>query len=287
MRRTKQAWQALALLAMGGAAWSAAAQGPAAERSDVARFRQRAEAALSASGAERGFWGALVMDEETGETLYALSAAHYFRPASNVKLFTTALALATLGPDFRVRTTIEAAGPLDRSGRLRGDLVLVGRGDANLSNRVFPFAKQGEREGPADKVLAELADQVVARGVKQIRGDIVADDSYFVLARFPPGWTVDDTVWSYGAAVSAIAVNDNSLTLRVSPGAAAGAPVRISWEPWPGPYSVRNEARTVAAGTEDATLELSRDPESRVFRLGGTLAATNTPTRAAGPRLRG
>lgn len=278
MRRTKQAWQALALLAMGGAAWSAAAQGPAAERSDVARFRQRAEAALSASGAEKGFWGALVMDEETGETLYALNAAHYFKPASNVKLFTTALALATLGPDFRVRTTIEAAGTLDRSGRLRGDLVLVGRGDANLSNRVFPFAKQGEREGPADRALAELADQVVARGVKQIRGDIVADDSYFVLARFPPGWTVDDTVWSYGAAVSAIAVNDNSLTLRVSPGAAAGALVRYSWDPWPGPYSVRNEARTVAAGTADAALELSRDPESRVFRLGGTLAA-DAPAR--------
>ena len=293
MRRTKKACPGLALtlalLAMGAAAFSAAAQEPAAqqyaaqqpalERSDVARFRQRVEAALTSNGAERGYWGALVVDAETGETLYALNADHYFKPASNVKLFTTTMALATLGSDFRVRSTIEAAGALDRAGRLRGDLVLVGRGDANLSNRVFPFAKQGERAGPADKVLAELADQVVARGVKQVRGDIVADDSYFALARFPPGWTVDDTVWSYGAAVSAIAVNDNSLSLQVRPGAALGAPVRISWEPWPGPYTVRNEARTVAAGTEDAALELSRDPESRVFRLGGTLAA-DAPARS-------
>jgi D-alanyl-D-alanine carboxypeptidase/D-alanyl-D-alanine-endopeptidase (penicillin-binding protein 4) len=286
----------LALLGMGAAAFSAAAQEPAAEqepaaanqsaaeqpaaeRSDVARFRQRVEAALSSNGAERGYWGALVVDAETGETLYALNADHYFKPASNIKLFTTTMALATLGPDFRARTTVETTGTLTRSGQLRGDLVLVGRGDANLSNRVFPFAKQGERAGPADKVLAELADQVVARGVKQIRGDIVADDSYFALARFPPGWTVDDTVWSYGAAVSAIAVNDNFLSLQVRPGAAAGAPVRISWEPWPGTYTVRNEARTVAAGTADATLVLSRDPESRVFRLGGTLAA-DAPARS-------
>ena len=278
------------LLAMGAAVFSAAAQEPvaqapvaaqqpAAERSGVARFRQRVQAALSSNGAERGYWGALVVDEQTGETLYALNADHFFKPASNIKLFTTTMALAMLGPDFRVRTTIQAGGALDRSGRLDGDLVLVGRGDANLSNRVFPFTKQGERAGPADKVLAELADQVVARGVKEIRGDVVADDSYFAPARFPSGWTVDDTVWSYGTAVSAIAVNDNVLSLQVLPGAAAGAPVRVSWEPWPGPYTVRNEALTVAAGTADATLELSRDPESRVFRLGGTLAA-DSPARS-------
>ena len=297
MRRTKKTCALLALplafapvlLAMGAAVCSAAAQEPlaqepaavqqpAAERSDVARFRQRVEAALSSNGAERGYWGALVVDEETGETLYALNADHFFKPASNIKLFTTTMALATLGPYFRARTTIETAAELDRSGRLHGDLVLVGRGDANLSNRVFPFAKQGERAGPADKVLAELADQVMARGVKEISGDIVADDSYFAPARFPSGWTVDDTVWSYGSAVSAIAVNDNVLTLQVQPGA-VGAPVLVSWEPWPGPYTVRNEARTVAAGTADAALELSRDPESRVFRLGGTLAA-NSPARS-------
>jgi serine-type D-Ala-D-Ala carboxypeptidase/endopeptidase (penicillin-binding protein 4) len=290
-KRTTQACQtALALmLAMWG--FPASAQEPpvpqqpaevqqvASGRGDMARFRARAEAVLAANGAEKAYWGALIVDAETGETLYALNADHYFKPASNVKLFTTTMALATLGPDFRTRTTIETAGTLDRAGLLHGDLVLVGRGDANLSNRVFPFARQGERSGPMDQALADLADQVVAHGVKQIRGDIVADDSYFALARFPPGWTVDDTVWSYGAAVSAIAVNENALSLQVRPGASAGMPVRIAWDLWPGPYSVRNEARTVAAGTADATLSLARDPESKVFLLGGTVAA-DAPARS-------
>ena len=257
----------------------AAARPAAADRSDLARFREQVEAAIAANGAEKAYWGALVVDAETGEALYSLNADRYFKAASNMKLFTTTMALATLGPDFRTRTTIETTATLDRAGLLRGDLVLVGRGDGNLSNRVFPFSAQGERSGPTDKALTALVDQVVAHGVKQIRGDIVADDSYFALARFPSGWTVDDTVWSYGAAVSAIAVNDNSLSLQVRPGAGVGMPVRVAWDPWPGPYSVRNEARTVAAGTADAALSLSRDPESKVFILGGTVAA-DAPSRS-------
>jgi D-alanyl-D-alanine carboxypeptidase/D-alanyl-D-alanine-endopeptidase (penicillin-binding protein 4) len=53
---------------------------------------------------------------------------------------------------------------------------------------------------------------------------------------------------------------------------------RIVWDPWPGPYSVQVQTRTVAAGTADATLSLARDPESRVFILGGTVAA-DAPAR--------
>jgi D-alanyl-D-alanine carboxypeptidase/D-alanyl-D-alanine-endopeptidase (penicillin-binding protein 4) len=83
---------------------------------------------------------------------------------------------------------------------------------------------------------------------------------------------VDDTVWSYGAAVSAIVVNDNALTLEVRPGEASGAPLRFSVQPLGSLYDVRNEAVTTAAGTE-AQLRLARDPESRTFILSGTLPA--------------
>lgn len=250
--------------------WPVRAQAPGPIRDDVARFRERAEAILSNGSAAKGHWGALVTDAETGDILYALNSAQYFTPASNTKLFTTTLALASLGPDYRIRTTLETVGALDAAGELHGDLVLVGRGDANLSNRVFPYTKQAQRDGPPEKVLAELADQLAHRGVKQIDGDIVADDSYLAQGRFPSGWTVDDTVWSYGAAVSAIAVNDNALTLSVRAGTAVGQPLRFSLEPSLGIYDVQNEAVTTAAGTE-ARLQLSRDPESRIFVLSGTM----------------
>jgi serine-type D-Ala-D-Ala carboxypeptidase/endopeptidase (penicillin-binding protein 4) len=272
---------ALLALGLGGAflpqgVWPAPLPQENFTRADVARFQERANAALLTSGAAKGYWGVLVTDADTGEVLYALNPARYFTPASNVKLFTTVLALAALGRDFRIHTTIETLGHLDRSGVLRGDLVLVGRGDANLSNRTFPYSDKAPRVGPPETVLAAMVDQVVAAGVKQIDGDVVADDTYFVPARFPPGWTVDDTVWSYGAAVSSISVNDNSLNIEVKPADRAGAPLRYRIDPASRLYDVRNEATTTAARTEPQ-LRLSRDPESRVFVLGGTLPVGAAP----------
>src|SRR5713226_7669778 len=178
-RNARQA-QALAVLLLAAASAFAQAK-PAARakpRADVEKFRARVEEALSEAKVEKGYWGVLVTDAATGEVVYALNPERYFTPASNTKLFTTALALATLGPDYRFRTTIETRGAVDRNGRLRGDLVLVGRGDPNLSNRRFPFAKEVERDGPAEKALAELANDVVGGGVRQIEGDIVADERY-------------------------------------------------------------------------------------------------------------
>jgi D-alanyl-D-alanine carboxypeptidase/D-alanyl-D-alanine-endopeptidase (penicillin-binding protein 4) len=241
-----------------------------AERADIVRFRNRVEAALSASGPDKGFWGVLVTDAATREVLYARNAADYFTPASDAKLFTTALALATLGPDYRIRTTMSTAGALDADGLLTGDLILTGRGDANLSNRKFPYEKKVERDGPSEKVVAALADAVVARGVKEMEGGVVADDSMFQPERFPSGWTIDDMLWSYGAAVSAITVNDNAFTLEVRPGEREGDAAVFTVEPASDFYMIENTVRTSARGGEEK-LAVVREPGSRTIRVSGTI----------------
>jgi serine-type D-Ala-D-Ala carboxypeptidase/endopeptidase (penicillin-binding protein 4) len=240
------------------------------ERGDLTRFRERVQTALESTGNDKAYWGLIVKDADSGETLYTLNAGRYFMPASNAKLFTTAMALATLGPQFRIRTTIESAAELDHSGHLQGDLVLVGRGDGNLSNRVVPFVERAERSGPPEKALADLVDQVVAAGVREISGDIIGDDSYFVSERYPPGWGIDDAVWSYGAAVSALTINDNFISVILRPGATVGAPLIYTAALWTGIYDIRNDTLTTAAGTEPK-LRLERDPDSQIFRLTGTL----------------
>jgi D-alanyl-D-alanine carboxypeptidase/D-alanyl-D-alanine-endopeptidase (penicillin-binding protein 4) len=63
----------------------------------------------------------------TGRTLYSLNADHAFRPASTLKLVTTAAALDAYGADARLRTSVETAGRLDALGRVLGDVFLVGR----------------------------------------------------------------------------------------------------------------------------------------------------------------
>jgi len=104
----------------------------------VQSLEQRITGVLNAPDLARGFWGIEIVSLATGKTLYSQNADKLFTPASNTKLFTTAAALALIGPDYKFRTTVETTGTLDRYGRLNGDLVLVGHGDPNLRGANFP-----------------------------------------------------------------------------------------------------------------------------------------------------
>jgi D-alanyl-D-alanine carboxypeptidase/D-alanyl-D-alanine-endopeptidase (penicillin-binding protein 4) len=212
------------------------------------RFATRVETILNGEQPAKGEWGILVVDAKSGQLLFAKNADRYFVPASNMKLFTTAFALATLGSDYHFRTTLEAQSAVSPEGKLKGPLFLVGRGDPNLSNRKFPFDGKEEFDGPPEKVVAELADQLVAAGVKDIAGDIVGDDSYFPRERYPSGWEIDDMVWEYGAAVSAIVVNDNTVALTLTPGENAGAAVQADVAPATTDFGVTNLVTTSEAG---------------------------------------
>lgn len=246
-------------------------------RPDTARFRARVDAALREAHAERAYWGILVSDRDTGETVYEMNADRFFTPASNAKIFTTALALATLGSDYRFHTTLESKAALGSDGRLAGDLVLVGRGDPDLSNRRFPYAGTPEREGPAEKVLAEMADAAVAKGLKEIDGDIVADDGYFPYDPYPADWTVGDLFFRFGAPVSAIAFNDNTVSIEVQPAARAGEAAMILVQPAAALDTFGHEIVTGPAGGEP-DLAVVREPGGNFLLLRGTIPLGHTPT---------
>jgi D-alanyl-D-alanine carboxypeptidase/D-alanyl-D-alanine-endopeptidase (penicillin-binding protein 4) len=248
-------------------------------RNAAARFADRVDAILAPPTVNKGEWGVLIVDAATGEILYAKNTDSYFVPASNMKLLTTALALDTLGTDYRFRTTLETNGKLVQ-GVLRGDLVLVGRGDPNLSNRKFPYNTKEEFDGPPEKVLVELCDQFVARGVKQISGDIIGDDSYFPRERYPDGWEIDDMVWEYGAAVSAIVLDDNTVTLTLTPGRRIGGLTQANVEPRSAEFVVKNETTTIVAGDkEKSDLRLTREPGSQTVVISGGLPLGSAPRR--------
>jgi len=241
-------------------------------------FAARAQMILGSGQPAKGDWGLLIADASTGKVLYELNADRYFVPASNMKLFTTALALAKLRPDYRFRTTLEAPAIPDALGKIAGPLYLVGRGDPNLSNRKFPYLLKEEFVGPSEKVIAEMADALVAKGVKEIAGDIVGDDSYFPRERYPNGWEIDDMVWEYGAAISAIVLGDNTVQLTLTPGEKTGDRVDAVVAPSAPEFTVDNQVITSAVGVKP-DLTLKREPGSNVVTVLGTLPAKSNPRK--------
>jgi len=233
-------------------------------------LKKQVEKILAEPDLARGFWGIEITSLKTGKALFSLNADKMFTPASNTKLFTTAAALALIGPDYKFRTTVETSGSLDKYGRLSGDLVLVGRGDPTLSGRELPYKMRTQRNSDPTKVLEKLADELVQKGVKYIDGDVVADDSYFAFERYGEGWSQDDLVWAEGAPVSAITINDNVVFVNILPGTHPGDKAFVSLVPFAGYYTIDNRLMTTPAGT-GRKIYINREPGSTTLTLWGTI----------------
>jgi len=219
--------------------------------------------------ARAAFWGIEIVDLKSGHTLYQQNATRFFVPASNTKLFTTSLALTRVGPDFTFETRVLADAPPDAAGRIAGDLRLVGGGDPNLSPRAIPYQKAPITGSPL-AAIEQLADQVAARGVTCIDGNVVGDDTWYVWEPYGSGWGIDDPQYDYGAPVSALTINDNTLLVSVRPGPREGDPAAIALDPPLEYYTIHNRVQTVAAGTA-GRIHAHRAPGSYQLELWGTL----------------
>ena len=138
------------------------------------------------------------MSVTRGDTLYAENPDALLKPASTMKLMTTALALEKFGPEHTFQTEVL----VDRGvsgGVVNGNLYLRGGGDPTLSLRFW------EGESPMDA----LARQVVATGIRRVTGDIIADESAFDSERIPLGWKNSYLASAYAAPVSALSLNEN------------------------------------------------------------------------------
>jgi D-alanyl-D-alanine carboxypeptidase/D-alanyl-D-alanine-endopeptidase (penicillin-binding protein 4) len=198
------------------------AQGPKPPTT-LAELQQRLTEYVSQSKYAAALWGVKVVSLDTGKTLFEYNAQKLFSPASNSKLYTVALALERLGPEYRIKTSLYAAAKPTRDGVLEGDLIVFGRGDPTINARLH--------EGDIVKALEPLAAALTNAGVKRIAGDLVGDQSFFRGPEFGSGWVWDDLENYYGAEVSALTINDNAVQVNVKPGAQPGAPCQLNLSP--------------------------------------------------------
>jgi serine-type D-Ala-D-Ala carboxypeptidase/endopeptidase (penicillin-binding protein 4) len=173
--------------------------------------------------------GILVADVATGKVVYAKDADVLLNPASNVKLFTSAAALARLGPEYRFSTEF-LVEPGPAPGLAPRTLYVRGKGDPSIVT---------ER-------LWGITGDLQHLGLDRI-GDLVVDDSWFDAQRVGPGYDQEGGDKAYLAPTGALSLNFNTVAVHVGPGERKGAKGRVALEPACDHLEVENRTTTVAA----------------------------------------
>lgn len=203
-----------------------------------------------------------VVDRETGTILLEKNPDLPLIPASTMKLVTSSAALRILGPSYRFITEILATHV--RGGSVR-HLFIRGTGDPYLvSERMY-----------------SLCRELRAKGLEEVGGQIVVDDSYFI-----PGRPLDEqeelTTRSYHAPYGALSLNFNSVRIFIKPGAKIGAPALVSLDPLSDYARLRNRVRTVK-GRGKARVTFDKQPMKsggEIIRAEGTVGErARTATR--------
>lgn len=202
-------------------------------------------------------WAVSVTDATTGERLVDHNADVLLGPASVTKTYSAAAAWTQFGPASRIVTPVVRTGPV-RSGVLRGDLVLVARGDMTLGGQtgadgrvVFADIDHNDANAlrtatlPGNRPLAgirDLARQVRSAGIRRIAGQVIIDDRLFRTVELG-----DD------GPVSPIVLNNNLIDVVVRP-TRVGEPARVRLRPDLAPWRVSNRTTTTARGRTDVTV---------------------------------
>jgi D-alanyl-D-alanine carboxypeptidase/D-alanyl-D-alanine-endopeptidase (penicillin-binding protein 4) len=175
-----------------------------------------------------------------------------------------------LGPDFRYCTGVYTNGTLDENGVLDGDLILVGRGDPNLVDAYGDLQQQ-----PA---LRDLAERLATLGVREVKGDVIGDDSYFDPNSNSKGWAATELNTRYGAPVTALSINNNVIHVTASP-TKYKQKVAVSLDPRTSYFRIRNLAVTGGSKAK-RTLTVRLQRASNTLVISGTLPAKKTVTQA-------
>lgn len=198
----------------------------------------------------RSRFGILLTIPDQPIPLYELGSNQFFTPASNAKILTTAAALTTFGPDYRIPTPLYTLGE---------KLIWVGQGDPSLDRQRVEF------------IARKIAEQRPNLNLKYL--EIV--DNYFPETPTDPTWEWSDLAFYYGSPVTSVIYNENTFDLIVNPGE-LGEPVQydvsdaIAAQQW----QITNEGITVADG--DYGLNIIAKPFSPELTITGTLPARFT-----------
>lgn len=197
--------------------------------------------------------GLHVVRLDDGAVLYSHNADDLLVPASNVKLITTAAALHYLGPDYQFPTDVHA--DWDAHTGVAKRLVVKGYGDPWL----IP-----ER-------LWYLASRIALRGVHELRGDLVVDDTHFEGSRWEQGGEDSHSSYAYLAPAGALTVGFNALLVHVTPALTAGQPARVALDPGSDYARVHGRIQTVRRERTSILVSVRPERDRSVVEVSGRI----------------
>lgn len=200
--------------------------------------------------------GVQVVDAATGAVLVEAAADRGFAPASNLKLISSAVAVMTLGPEFRFTTILAMRGAI-AEGVLHGDLLLQGHGDPTL----------GAGAGAVD-VGKHFAAALRARGIRAVTGRVVGDASWLGEEHLGHGWQWDYLDEDYASPFGALCWNGNLQRVLVD---VSDGGVRVGLQP-PGAVPLVAGVDLVPSGGA-TNLVARRGLGSQVITVTGSIAA--------------
>jgi len=223
---------------------------------------------LAAPALRRARVSVAVADLATGSWLVEHGPDLLCTVASNNKLPTTAAALDLLGPDFEFRTTVAAVGKTHGK-VLHGSLLVIGRGDPSISGRFHG--------GKPTAVIEQWAQAVADAGIAEIRGGILADDSYFDRVHSHPLWPKGQHAAWYAAQAGALSFNDNCVLLVVRPAERRGAEAIATTVPKTDYVSLVNRAITTRARLGKRAVTAHRALGRNQIQIAGTIREGDPP----------
>src|SRR3569623_2040817 len=206
--------------------------------------------------------GVLVSESDSGKALYARNDKSAFNAASNVKIVTSASALALLGPDYRWKTTVSMTANGRSGSEIAGDLYLRGFGDPTLNT----------------EDLATLAGDLWAQGIRRVKGSIIADESFFDGAHVGPAYDQKNDSSVSRAPSAGLSLNGNLIAVTIVPGSKSGAVAKVLVEPPSAGFVVQGRVVTTTAGPAPATVETGESEGGRtLITVSGRVRAGTEP----------
>ncbi len=217
--------------------------GEVAPESDiaVARFQSAVDSIFSQSCQGGLRVGAKFYSLDRKEVLYARNSDLLFTPASNMKMFTSAMALKKVGPDYRFHTHLYAVGRIEGT-VLKGDLYIKGFGDPSL----------------VTEQMWILVNELKNLPIKKIEGNIIADHSYFNGQGRLESWKSYSGPEAYLAPTGALSFNFNTVTVYVEPGKNPGDRPIVVVDPDNEYFVIRNKAVTTGSHRSRRKLIVNR-----------------------------